>query len=348
MKFILTKTCFVCLLIGSFFFTHAQKKSTVLLTVDKQKQEVNITVDNKPFTTFLFSDTLYKPVLYPVYSPNGQLVTRGYPLVPREGEPVDHPHHQGIWFNYENVNGLDFWNNSFAIAAEKKASYGSIKNTQIVTVKSGENGELQTTADWIDYKKNVLLKEATTFIFSAKGNERIIDRVTTLTAEQDVTFNDAKDGLLGLRVTKELQIPTLETKKFTDDKGIITTVKAVKDATINGTYLTSEGKEGDSAWATRGNWCLLYGKKNNELISIAIIDHPKNIGYPTYWHARGYGLFAANPLGAKVFSNGKETLNYKLNKGQSVTFRYRIVIAGGSERLSNEKLNALAKKFSRR
>lgn len=82
------------------------------------------------------------------------------------------------------------------------------------------------------------------------------------------------------------------------------------------------------------------------MISIAIIDHPKNINYPTYWHARGYGLFAANPLGAKVFSNGKQTLNYKLTKGQSVTFRYRIVVAGGKERLSNDALDKLADEFA--
>jgi len=201
-------------------------------------------------------------------------------------------------------------------------------------------------ADWVDSKNNILLKERTSFVFTATETGSFIDRYTTLTAEQDVTFADAKDGLLGLRVAKELQIPTMETKKFTDDKGIVTTVKAVKDSTINGNYLTSEGKEGDSAWSTRAKWCLLYGKKNNEMISIAIIDHPKNINYPTYWHARGYGLFAANPLGAKVFSNGKQTLNYKLAKGQSVTFRYRIVIAGGKEKLSNALLDKLTSEFA--
>ncbi|MBA4196343.1 MAG: hypothetical protein C0459_02205 [Chitinophaga sp.] len=328
------------------FVSFAQKKQMIKIVDDKQKNEVVITINNKPFTSLMYSDTLYKPFLYPVYSPKGQLVTRGYPLAPRDGEPVDHPHHTGIWFNYENVNGLDFWNNSFAIPSEKKNSYGSIKHTKITAIKSGNEGNLTIEADWVDSKNNVLLKEKTNFVFSATATESFIDRYTTLTAEQDVAFADAKDGLLGLRVAKELQIPTIETKKFTDDKGIVTTVKAIKDSTINGNYITSEGKEGDSAWSTRGKWCLLYGKKNNEMISIAIIDHPKNINYPTYWHARGYGLFAANPLGAKVFSNGKQTLNYKLTKGQSVTFRYRIVVAGGKERLSNDALDKLADEFA--
>jgi len=340
------------LFIISFFMSfitiaHAQKQQKVQVTDDKQKQEITVTLNGNAFTTLMYSDTLYKPVLYPVYSPGQQLITRGFPLLPREGEPTDHPHHQGIWFNYENVNGLDFWNNSYAIAESKKSSYGSIKTTKIISVKSGKKAEIKMSADWIDHNKSVLLQEQTTYLFSGNVDERIIDRITTLTAVKDVVFNDAKDGMLGMRVTKELQIPTMETKKFTDDKGIVTTVKAIKDPTINGNYITSEGKEGDSAWATRGNWCLLYGKKNNELISIAMIDHPKNIGYPTYWHARGYGLFAANPLGQKIFSNGKESLQFTLKKGESSTFRYRIVIAGGKERLSKEQLDKIAKDFAK-
>jgi len=327
----------------------AQKSLPVQLINNNNRHEVSVTIGGKPFTTFLYNDTLYKPVLYPVYSPAGTLVTRGFPLAPRPGEPTDHPHHEGIWFNYENVNGIDFWNNSYAIAAKKKPLYGTIKTTGVSVLKNkGIAGEMTMTANWTDAWNNRLLTESTTFIFSGNSEERTIERVTTLTAVKDVVFSDAKDGLLGMRVTKELQIPSTGTKKFTDDKGHVTLVKAGSDATVNGNYITSEGKEGDEAWATRGNWCLLYGKKNHEMISIAIVDHPKNIGYPTYWHARGYGLFAANPLGQKIFSNGKKEMNFTLKKGQSVTFRYLIVIAGGKERLSKKKMDELAKDFGKK
>ncbi|OIR14221.1 hypothetical protein GALL_46830 [mine drainage metagenome] len=341
--FFLSTLFFFCLFINTVY---AQKQLTVKLKDDKQKHEVLVTINGKAFTNLLYDDTLYKPILYPVYSPAQQLITRGFPLAPRSDEPTDHPHHQGIWFNYENVNGLDFWNNSYAIPASKKSLYGSIKTDKIISLKNGTTAELKMSARWIDHNNSILLKEQTTYLFSGNEEERIIDRITTLTSVTDVVFNDAKDGLLGLRIAKELQIPTIETKKFVDDKGNVTLVKAIKDSTINGNYLTSEGKEGDSAWATRANWCLLYGKKNNEMISIAIIDHPQNIGYPTYWHARGYGLFAANPLGQKIFSNGKEDMHFTLKKGSSATFRYRIVIAGGIKKLSNQKIDQLAKDFS--
>ena len=308
---------------------------------DPASRTVTVTVDGKPFTTFIYSDTLEKPVLYPIYAADGQLITRGFPLNPRPGEPVDHPHHVGLWFNYENVNGLDFWNNSYAIAAAKKSQYGWI-HTDNVKTSSGSKASLTFEARWTNQAASTLLTEHTTYTFQATAKERIIDRFTTLSAQTDVSFPDAKDGLLGLRVTKELQIPSNTPGEFVDDKGNITKVAAGNTPDINGNYITSEGKTGDSAWATRGRWCMLYGKKQNDTLSVVIIDYPQNPGYPTYWHARGYGLFAANPLGQKVFSKGAQTLNFHLTKGQSATFHYRIVIAAGNHRLSTDRIEALA------
>lgn len=331
----------------------------VTVSVDAANRRAVVTADGRPFTTFLYPDSLEKPVLYPIYAPDGQLVTRGFPVAPRPGEPVDHPHHLGLWFNYEKVNGLDFWNNSYAIPAAKKSQYGWIRTDEILDPSTGKSngptrtirgaGKLTYKARWTDQRGRTLLDEVTTFTFSATNRERIIDRTTILTAVCDtgVSFPDAKDGMLGLRVTKELQIPSNTPGQFIDDKGNVTKVAAGNSPGINGNYLTSEGKTGDSAWGTRGTWCMLYGKKNDDMLSIAIIDHPGNPGYPTYWHARGYGLFAANPLGQSIFSNGRETMNFHLAKGQSATFRYRVVIAAGDHRLPTDRIRQLADAFAR-
>jgi hypothetical protein len=128
-----------------------------------------------------------------------------------------------------------------------------------------------------------------------------------------------------------------EDQKFTDDKGIVTVVKGGTDNLANGNYITSEGKTGDAAWSTRGVWCKVYGKMGADSVSIAIIDHPKNPNYPTFWHARGYGLFAANPLGEKT-----------LKKGESVTFKYRIVINNGGNTLTANQLNKSAASFAKK
>lgn len=325
--------------------TAQSRQAMITVQPDAAQHKVVITADGKPFTSFVYTDTIEKPVLYPIYAGNGQTITRGFPWKPEPGDPTDHPHHLGLWFNYERVNGLDFWNNSFAIPADKKVHYGWIKTNEVVNTESGKQGKLVYSARWVNQQQEVLLNEKTTYLFSQQNNERIIDRITELTAEQDVAFPDAKDGLLGLRVAHELELPITQTKEYKDAQGNITKVSATKDATVTGNYITSAGKEGDAAWSTRGEWCMLYGKKGNDTISIVIIDHPGNPGYPTYWHARNYGLFAANPLGQKVFSEGKENLNFRLRKGQSVTFRYRIVIAAGKTRLEKPAIEQLRRSF---
>lgn len=324
----------------------AQARNEVIVKDDAVQKRVHITVGGRPFTDFVYTDTIEKPFLYPIYAAGGQVITRGFPWNPQANDPTDHPHHIGLWFNYEKVNGLDFWNNSFAITAEKKKQYGWIRTQKIVETESGQNGKLVYLADWTDEQKNILMKEKTTFIFSAGNNTRVIDRITELTAMQNVNFPDAKDGMLGLRVAHELELPVAQTKEFKDDKGNVTKVTANKDASATGNYLTSEGKQGDAAWGTRGNWCMLYGKKGKDTISIVMIDNPKNPGYPTYWHARNYGLFAANPLGQKIFSEGKENLNFRIPKGQTVSFRYRVVIASGKERLPGAAVSQFVTDFT--
>ena len=75
---------------------------------------------------------------------------------------------------------------------------------------------------------------------------------------------------------------------------------------------------------------MLTGKIGTEAITLGILDHPSNPFAPTYWHARGYGLFAANPLGRKVFKADQEELVLTLEPGKSVTFRHRILIRGAA------------------
>jgi hypothetical protein len=311
------------------------------------ERKVDVLIGDKPFTSYIYTTDIEKPVLYPLETASGITVTRGFPLKPRANERTDHPHHTGLWFNYGDVNGLDFWNNSYAIPAADKPKYGSVHHQQVVKAQDGKNkGELTVTADWVDHKGTVLLKEKCTYTFSGDAHHRVITRVSTLTAQQQkVDFKDNKEGVLGIRVCRELEMPSDKPEIFTDANGVATTVAKLNNEGVTGNYLTSEGKKGNDAWGTRGNWCLDYGTKEGSPVSIAIIDHPANPGYPTYWHARGYGLFAANTLGQEALSGGKEKLNFSLEPGKSVTFRYRIIITDQSTPTS-EELNKEAGKFS--
>jgi hypothetical protein len=303
----------------------------VQVVADPANRRVDITIDGHPFTSYIWPARLKKPVLYPIIDADGVTLTRGWPLEPRPGERTDHPHHDGLWFNYSNVNGFDFWNNSDAIPPQRAPKMGTIVFDRIVLAKSGTaRGELVTDSTWIDGNHHPILAETTRYIFARDGETRSIDLIVKLKALDDVVFNDDKDGLLGLRVARWLESPEEKGGTFTDANGVATNVAAAADqpgvAPPTGEYLTSEGVKGEAAWSTRGRWCSLTGHDDlGHTATIAIFDHPGNVGYPTYWHARGYGLFAANPLGRHMFDPKQPPLNYTLKKGETTTFRYRLV-----------------------
>jgi hypothetical protein len=301
----------------------------VKVVPDETNRRVEVTVDGKPFTAYVWPTQLKKPVLYPLRTARGTLVTRGFPLDPRPGERVDHPHHVGLWFNYGDVSGVDFWNNSDAIKAEDRPHMGTIQHRRIVSARGGKDkGELEVESDWVMPDGTTAIHEKTRYVFAGEADWRSVDRITTLTAaDKPVVFNDNKEGVLGMRVTRALEQPSTTPEVFTDGQGRPTTVPVLDNKGVTGVYLSSEGKKGDDVWGTRGRWVTLSGTVEGEPVTILMLDHPKNPGFPTYWHARGYGLFAANPLGQKVFSNGKEELKFTLPAGGSATFRHRIVIA---------------------
>ena len=291
-------------------------------------RRVDVMIDGAPFTSYMWPTSLKKPVLFPLTTSNGVTVTRGYPLAPRDKERVDHPHHAGMWFNYGNVNGFDFWNNSDAIPEAQRPKMGSIRQERIVSTKSGKDqGELTADSVWTTGAGQDLLKQTTHYVFRKQGDSRIIDQVITLTALDRAVFHDDKEGLLGIRVAHFLESPTEKGGTFMDASGRPTTVANADTAGATGVYRTSEGVEGDRVWSTRGTWCSLTGTSpDGKRVTVAILDNPKNPGSPTYWHARGYGLFAANPLGDHIFDPKAPEHNFTLEKGKSVTFSYRVLL----------------------
>ena len=311
------------------------------------QNRIEVRVGGEPFTAYVWPDRLMKPVLYPIRTARGTLVTRGFPLDPRPGERVDHPHHVGLWFNYGDVNGIDFWNNAEGLPPERQAKMGRIVHTGLASARGGAgHGELVVTSDWRMPDGSTALRERTRFVFTATSDTRGIERVTELTAgDAEVRFPDNKEGTLGLRVARALEEPSDKPELFTDASGRPTNVPALDNKGVDGKYTSSEGLEGGAVWGTRGRWVALSGKVADEEVVLLIVDHPKNPGYPTYWHARGYGLFAANPLGQAALSNGKETLNYKLAPKASTTFRHQLLVLPGP--FSRERVEQAAASFTK-
>lgn len=204
--------------------------------------KISIYIDQTLFTEFLYSDTLYKQVLYPIYTASGTEITRGYPARPKADERTDHPHQMGLWFSFGDINGLDFWNNSNRIPLDKKEHYGIIRFTGIKNINEKES-KFTVEANWTNHNGYILLKEKTTYAFTGKPHERGIQRTTTLTAFNDSIFiTENKEGLLGMRLDRNLE------------------------ADISGIYQNKEGDTGNDVWGKRSAWVVLNGKIKDEKI----------------------------------------------------------------------------------
>ncbi len=314
---------------------------------DNAGKKIDVLIDGQLFTTFQWPDNVFKPVFYPIYTSGKTEITRGYPLNPKVGERADHPHQIGMWFTYGNVNGMDFWANGSKGLGIRNENGGIIEHLKIEKISEGTGeGSFETFENWLDTSGIILLKENTEFHFFITGTMRIIDRITTLTAgKKEVLMFDTKEGMFGIRVARSLELPSKGTVLLYNEDGTTSHVQDTLNIGITGNYNSSEGISGGAVWATRARWMNLSGSIDDEKISLVICDHPENPNYPTYWHARGYGLFAANPLGVKDFTHGKDTLNFSIPAGQSVTFRYRVIIASGVH-LSSEDINKQADNFA--
>lgn len=332
-------TVFSLLLAASV--TQASKKEKVEFRNDAKNKKVEVLVGGKLFTAYIYPDNMEKQSLYPIMTASGKFITRGFPLDPRPFERTDHPHHVGLWLNFGSVNGLDFWNNSFAIKPEDKHKYGTIKFRKIVS-ENPAKGKLVTSADWVDVKDQVLLNEETTYVFEGSGNLRTIERITKLTARQTVTFEENKEGLIGLRLDRTFEEPATKPEKFLDANGIETNVPVLNNDGVNGVYRNAGGVKGGDVWSKRSPWVALRGVKDGETITIAILDNPHNANYPAWSHARGYGLFATNNLGGRAFDKNATPVKIVLKPGENLVFKHKLIIGGD---LSDAELNGWSKSF---
>ena len=324
------KTFILSNVIICFAACNGTKKGIEIVPDDAQKK-VDVLFDGKLFTSYIYSEDLEKPSLYLLHTSKGTVITRGYPRDPRPNERVDHLHHVGFWLTFGDVNGVDFWGNSAAISAEDKPKYGFVRHRDVINTVSGETeGMLTVAADWVDFYEKTLLKEETKYVFTGDDNWRIIERITKLTAQQDtVTFSDNKEGMIAIRMDRAFEEPSDKPELYLDANGNPTEVKVMNNEGVNGVYRNSEGLEKGAVWGKPTKWVCLSANKEGEEISVAILDHKNNPGYPAHSHARGYGLFSTNNMGSLAFEPDAPFFKLVLNPGQSFTMKHLIVIKTG-------------------
>ncbi len=282
------------------------------ITAVRDGEKLRIEIDGKLFTEYRSDKWI--PYLYPLLNSEGVHHTRQYPFTEGVlGEQSDHPHHIGFWFTHGDVNGNDFW-----IGKDGCKIITKTMDDPVFQQKDGKNIGVSFTVnlEWIGRDEKRVLAETRTYQISYGENFRAIDVISKLDAiDGDVVFGDTKEGSFAIRVA-----PTLR----------------LKGPVARGKITNSEGLEGDQAWGKRARWVAYHGPNWNERQTvIAIMDHPSNINYPTRWHARDYGLLAANPFGAKSFGDKVQAGGFTLKNGESQTQRYRLLLHEGDLQAAN-------------
>jgi hypothetical protein len=293
-----------------------KKAGAVKLT--REGDTVTVQVGGKPFATYYFDPNVAKSYLQPLRTGSGIVVTRDFPV--RDIVPAEHeqdrglePHQRPLYFGHGNINGYSFWvEQAFAkYYGDLRFKYGRMVFRKLDSLQSGgDSGSLRATFDLEGGKGEVLGQEVQSFTFRGDGEARTIDCEFVIKAgKQPLMFGDSKEGTFAVRLNPALDAP-------------------------QGVMRDSEGREGEAQiWGKRANWVNVDGRVDGKMVGVAIFDSPASFRHPTYWHARGYGLLAANPFGLSYFLNDKKASgSYTLAAGKTVKFAYRVVVHEGDYR----------------
>ena len=257
---------------------------------------------NDQLVTRLLKLSGHKPVLYPLNGPDQVPLSRAYPIEDaKPGEAKDHIHHRSLWFTHGEVNGVDFW--------AEGDHCGKIMQTSVATSDDGPGATITTTNDWVTPAGKTILTDKRVMTFHDAGDARAIDFDIRLTAgDEDVVFGDTKEGSFGVRMAGPMKV----------------------DAKQGGKITNSQGEHDKEAWGKPAEWVDYTGPAAGGTYGVTIMNHPSSFGYPTRWHVRTYGLFAANPFGVHHFVGGEATEGVRLKAGDAIQLRYRVLLHKGT------------------
>jgi hypothetical protein len=277
---------------------------------ERKEDRIVVRTGNELVTEYRFKEP--RACLSPMMGPASRHMARRWPLVadPAHPESTDHPHHSGLWFAHGDVRlegdpknkKSDFWHKD------------SMEHQAFVDYdRHAAEDALVTDNQWIRKDGTVLATDRTRIQFGQSEAGRWIDYTIRISApeKQALILGDTKEGTMAIRVVEALCMETHDENLRHLSTGRIT---------------NSEGITGKAAWGKRAKWCAYHGDVEGKPALIAIFDHPENPRHPTWWMARHYGLFAANPFGQSYFEKApRGSGDFRIPAGESVTFRYRFL-----------------------
>jgi hypothetical protein len=291
-----------------------QSLQAAAVKFQRSATSVDILIAGKLFTTYYFDPHIAKPYFQPLRSAQGTIVTRNFPIgekVPPEHEKDRNlePHQRPLYFGHGNIDGLDFWGEAAFPKWSDDSVFGRTTLLKIEEVQShGDSGTLRALFELRDPSGRAVAEEEQAYIFRGDQSSRVVDCEFTIRANKHapVTMGDTKEGTFAIRLAKELNSPP-------------------------GQMVNSNGGVGEKqVWGKRADWVDYDGQVNGEEVGVAVLDSPKSFRHPTYWHARGYGLLAANPFGLREFSGrADDDGSWTIAEGDALTFRYRVIVHHG-------------------
>lgn len=278
------------------------------VVITRQGGNLDIRIHGELFARYDTTTGPNKPYFHPLFAPGGKRLVRGYPVQQIEGEGKDHPHHRGMWFTHGDVNRQDFWSEGARAAKTVHRGYEEIISGPVC-------GYFRARTDWIANDGKKIAEDVREVTVYNTTQSRMMDfEVSVKAVGGPLTFGDTKEGSFGIRMPDSMRV-----------RG------------GGGRIVTATGLKDSEAWGKRAEWVDYYGPVDGETVGVAILDHPSNLRFPTYWHVRDYGLFAANPFGLHDFVRGapRGAGSYTVPEGKTITFRYRIVFHKGTTEEAN-------------
>ncbi len=253
-------------MMGSTIFLQA---SAAKLTAEKTGSKINVSIDGKFFTSYIFSEDEKYPFFYPVNGP----VTGGSVTSMRNAV---YPHHTSLFFGCDMVNGGNYWQEG-------------IERGRIISVNARiekEGGDTVVITDECIWSRPGALspvKDTRRYIITAPADDMtLIDVEITMLTLMDVHIRKTNHSLFSARLAADISV------------------------TNGGTMINAEGAKSEKdTFGKRSPWIDFSGKRGNVTEGLAIMQHPSNPWYPAPWFTRDYGFISPTPMYWP--ENGEET-----------------------------------------
>ncbi len=230
------------------------------IIAEKSGSKINITIDGKFFTSYIFSEQEKYPFFFPVNGP----VSGGSVTSMRNAE---YPHHSSLFFGCDMVNGGNYW--------QEGPERGRIISVNAcIERQGGDSAVITDECIWSRPGASSPVRDTRRFTITVPSNSVYqIDVDITLETLDDVHIKKTNHSLFSARLAPDLAV------------------------TNGGTMVNAENMKGEKeTFGKKSAWIDYYGKRGSITEGLVIMEHPSNKWYPSPWFTRDYGFISPTPM----------------------------------------------------